>query len=88
MYPRKSVLITGCSKGGIGDALAREFHRQGHRVLASARNLSKVQHLVAMGIETILLDVTDEASISEAVQKVTALPGGELDFLVNNSGMG
>lgn len=40
-----------------------------------------------MGIETILLDVTDERSISEAVKKVTELTRGELNFLINNSGM-
>ena len=88
MAERKTVLITGCSKGGIGDALAREFHRKGHRVFASARNLSKVQHLDDLGIETLLLDVTDEASIKEAVKKVTEYTNGSLDFLINNSGGG
>ncbi|MBN8249326.1 MAG: SDR family NAD(P)-dependent oxidoreductase, partial [Verrucomicrobia bacterium] len=33
---KKIVLITGCSSG-IGAALALEFHRRGHTVLATAR---------------------------------------------------
>lgn len=84
----KSVLITGCSEGGIGDALAREFHAQGLRVFATARNLSKVKHLKDMGLEILRLDVTDDDSIAQAVQSVKALTGGTLDILVNNSGGG
>jgi len=85
----KTVLITGTSKGGIGDALAREFHARGLRVLATARNLAKVAHLRALGIETLALDVEDAASVREAVAAVADLTNGRgLDILVNNAGMG
>lgn len=85
---QKTVLITGCSEGGIGDALAKTFHAKGLRVFATARNLAKVQHLKAMGMEILPLDVIDEASIKAIVESVKTLTGGTLDFLVNNSGMG
>jgi 1-acylglycerone phosphate reductase len=84
----KSVLITGCSKGGIGDALAQEFHSKGLHVFATARDLSKVKHLKALGLTTLKLDVTSAESIKNAVAEVEAVTGGKLDFLVNNAGMG
>ncbi|KAF7924498.1 hypothetical protein BELL_0041g00370 [Botrytis elliptica] len=84
----KTVLITGCSEGGIGDALAKSFHRQGLRVFATARNLAKIEHLKKLGLETLSLDVTDSTSIKEAVDAVALKTGGKLDFLVNNSGAG
>ncbi|CAI7642842.1 unnamed protein product [Penicillium pancosmium] len=85
---QKTVLITGCSEGGIGDALAKTFHKKGLRVFASARNIAKVQHLKDMGLDILQLDVTDEESIKQAVSTVKAATGGYLDFLVNNSGAG
>ncbi|KAF7589382.1 hypothetical protein BBP40_004325 [Aspergillus hancockii] len=85
---QKTVLITGCSEGGIGDALAKSFHKRGFRVFASARNLAKVQHLKDMVLDILQLDVTDEDSIRQAVLTVKAATGGHLDFLVNNSGIG
>jgi 1-acylglycerone phosphate reductase len=85
---QKTVLITGCSEGGIGDALAKNFHKKGHRVFATARNLTKVQHLKELGLDIIPLDVTDEDSIKQAVEAVKKLTGGKLDILVNNSGAG
>jgi 1-acylglycerone phosphate reductase len=85
---KKSVLITGCSKGGIGDALATTFHKKGLRVFATARSLSKVQHLKELGLDILPLDVTDEDSIKKAVESVKAATGGTLDILVNNSGGG
>jgi 1-acylglycerone phosphate reductase len=84
----QSVLITGASEGGIGDALAQEFHRQGLRVFATARDLSKVQHLLQKGLDVIKLDVTSATSISEAVATVEKETGGKLDYLVNNAGAG
>ena len=86
--PSKSVLITGCSEGGIGDALAKEFHANGLRVFATARNLKSIQHLKDMGMTILPLDVVNPSSIAEAVKSVEAATGGTLDFLVNNSGIG
>ena len=88
MAAKKTVLVTGSSLGGIGDALAKEFHRQGLRVFATARNLAKVQHLKEAGLEVVQLDVVDDVSIKQAVEYVKAATGGSLDILVNNSGQG
>ncbi|WP_313817958.1 SDR family NAD(P)-dependent oxidoreductase [Citricoccus sp.] len=85
---QKTVLITGCSEGGIGDALAKTFHKKGFRVFASARNTAKIQHLKDMDLDILQLDVTNEESIQKAVSTVKAATGGYLDILVNNSGAG
>lgn len=84
----RTVLITGCSEGGIGDALAQEFYRRGLSVFASARNLAKIRHLESLGINTVELDVSDRQSIQHAVNAVTEITGGALDILVNNAGAG
>ena len=88
MEKQKSVLITGCSEGGIGDALAQEFHKKGCKVFATARNLNTVQHLKVLGCEVCELDVTDVESIKRAVEFVEKKTGGELGVLVNNAGTG
>ena len=82
----KTVLITGCSKGSLGDALARAFHASGHHVIATARNQAKMVHLQEAGIETLTLDVCDQASINAGVDHVTKRTGGRLDILINNAG--
>lgn len=82
-----TVLITGCSAGGIGSALAEEFHARGHHVFATARSLSKMSHLESLPNITLLeLDVTSEDSINAAVKFVAAKTDSKLDYLVNNSG--
>lgn len=85
---QKTVLITGCSKGGIGDALARSFHGKGFKVFASARNLSKISHLKALGISVLALDIVDHSSVSNAVEVIKTATGGTLDILVNNADAG
>ncbi|KAF2497890.1 oxidoreductase [Lophium mytilinum] len=83
---QKTVLITGCSAGGIGHALAREFASKGLRVFATARNASTISELETHGIETLSLVVDDEASVKACKKEVEALTGGKLDILVNNAG--
>ncbi|TFB01887.1 NADPH-dependent 1-acyldihydroxyacetone phosphate reductase [Trichoderma ghanense] len=88
MAARRTVLISGCSDGSLGSHLALAFHRNGWRVFASARNLSKMAQARASGLELVQLDTTDDESIAACVARVSELTGGSLDALVNNAGAG
>jgi 1-acylglycerone phosphate reductase len=88
MSDKKTILITGCSDGGLGAALALQFHKSGWRVFATARNLGKLSETDAAGIESIQLDVNSQESITECAAKVEQLTGGSLDALLNNAGAG
>ncbi|MBK9325325.1 MAG: SDR family oxidoreductase [Thiobacillaceae bacterium] len=83
----KSVLITGCSSG-IGVAAARALHARGWRVFATARKPADVERLNAEGLESLVLDLDDSASIRAAVTEILARTGGRLDALFNNGGFG
>ncbi|GKZ38079.1 hypothetical protein AbraIFM66950_010026 [Aspergillus brasiliensis] len=84
---RKSVLITGCSPGGIGNSLAREFHRNGLRVFATARDAKTIEDLASIGVETLSLTVDDEKSVRQCFEDVKGKLGEKgLDYLVNNAG--
>jgi NAD(P)-dependent dehydrogenase (short-subunit alcohol dehydrogenase family) len=78
------ILITGCSSG-IGAAMAREFHKRGHTVYATARRLDSLSPLAQAGLRTLALDVNDDASIAAAFA-VVHREQGRLDVLVNNAG--
>lgn len=85
---KKTVLVTGCSDGGTGSALAIAFHNAGWRVFATARNLKKMSSVSDLGIETLTLDVQSKESLSSCVAAVAKLTDGTLDALVNNAGVG
>ncbi|OTA81922.1 hypothetical protein M434DRAFT_401199 [Hypoxylon sp. CO27-5] len=78
---KRSVLISGCSDGGMGAALAVAFHKAGFHVYATARNPAKMTQLASLGIETLQLDVQDASSRAAVVSKLPSL-----DVLVNNAG--
>lgn len=88
--PTRSVLITGCSDGGIGAALARSFASHPNlQVYATARSISKMSDLSTVPHVTLLaLDVTAPESIETAVATLQKTTGGTLDILVNNAGCG
>ncbi|KAJ3547402.1 hypothetical protein NM208_g1535 [Fusarium decemcellulare] len=81
-----SILITGCSKGGAGNALALEFASKGYRVFATARSQKTLSNLKDKGIETLVLDVTSSESIGALKDEITSRTGGHLDVLFNNAG--
>jgi len=78
----KTALVTGASSG-IGEATAVALNKAGYTVWAAARRLDRMKHLEELGIQTVALDVTDEASVKKALHKI-----GQVDVLVNNAGYG
>jgi 1-acylglycerone phosphate reductase len=87
MMRSKSVLITGCSAGGIGNAFALTFQKRGFVVFATAPSIKNMQNLAALPKMHLLeLDVTNPLNVVKAVQYVKETTDGTLDYLVNNAG--
>ncbi|KAH6670308.1 hypothetical protein F5X68DRAFT_265052 [Plectosphaerella plurivora] len=82
------LLITGCSEGDIGVALASAFLTKGYHVFATAREAAKIPINLSSspGATLLILDVFSAQSIASAVASVDAQTNGTLDVLVNNSG--
>lgn len=88
----KTVLISGANRG-IGQQLARTLATGGWDVLVGARDLAKGNSAAARlrkdtggRLKAVELDVTSEASIATAVQKLR--DGAiKIDALVNNAGV-
>ena len=74
-----SVLITGANRG-IGRAIATEFARRGHRVVATARDPRTLTDLDVS--QRLALDVTDDASVATAVAAA-----GDIDIVIANAGV-
>lgn len=82
---KRTVLITGCSEGSLGNALAQILHKRGCRVFATARNASKIAHFADLGIESLTLDVVSQESIADCKRQIELLTeDGSLDILINN----
>ncbi|MER8881997.1 L-iditol 2-dehydrogenase [Mesorhizobium sp. M0816] len=84
----KSALITGSARG-IGRAFAEAYMREGATVAIGDINLEaaeKTASEIGRNAYAVKLDVTDLASIDEAVKAVEARAGG-LDILINNAAL-
>lgn len=86
MAPSRAVLITGCSSG-VGHAAAVRMLRAGHPVYATARRPETLTELAGLGATTLRLDLTDEASMAAAVERVEH-DHGAVGILVNNAAYG
>lgn len=83
----KTILITGCSSG-IGYDAALSLSRRGHQVIASCRKREDVDKLINLGLEAVLLDVADPASLSRGFADFLEKTQGRIDILINNAGYG
>ncbi|ORY71932.1 uncharacterized protein BCR38DRAFT_454323 [Pseudomassariella vexata] len=77
---QKFALVTGCGKGGIGEALVKDYTRQGVRVIAIVLPKEPSEHLDEAGITWFTLDVTNEEYVIHLKRKISALTDGSLDF--------
>lgn len=78
------IFVTGASSG-IGKATARSLLQQGHTVYVAARRVEAMQDLQALGAIPLRMDITKEADVVAAVERITQAHGG-VDVLVNNAG--
>ncbi|KAH7077762.1 hypothetical protein BKA63DRAFT_271518 [Paraphoma chrysanthemicola] len=85
---QKTCLVTGCSSGGVGAAIAEAFAHHGYHVFATARTPSKIPQTLhtSPNVTVLTLDVTSTVSIVAAVKSVQEKSGGMLDVLINNAG--
>ena len=87
-----NVLITGASSG-IGKATALYLAERGYNVIATSRDVSRLEELHAEAEERgasivgIELDINSDAAVSRIVPELIA-QHGTIDVLVNNAGFG
>jgi NAD(P)-dependent dehydrogenase (short-subunit alcohol dehydrogenase family) len=80
-----TTLITGANKG-LGHETARRLIAAGHTVYVGSRDAERGRRAAErLGARTVLIDVTDDASVAAAAAAIEA--DGGLDVLVNNAGI-
>jgi NAD(P)-dependent dehydrogenase (short-subunit alcohol dehydrogenase family) len=86
---KKVWLITGCSTG-FGRELAKAVLAKGYNAAVASRNIDDVKDIVENYPQTAIavkLDVTVKEQVESAVAE-TVKKFGQVDFLVNNAGIG
>ena len=90
----KVVIVTGASSG-IGEATARQFGREGARIVLAARRVDRLEavakEIADMGTGAEVLVVAADLSKLEDIQSLvnqTLQKFGRIDVLVNNAGFG
>src|SRR5438876_2061889 len=78
----KVTLVTGVSSG-IGRKIAQLLAERGARVFGTVRDPKSATPI--HGVENVQMDVTDDASVSAAVQSIEQ-KAGPVQILVNNAG--
>ena len=92
MKAQNVALVTG-SSSGIGFETALLLARNGFNTYASVRNLGKSKNITEIAskeklpLQVVHLDVNDDRSVKEAIDKVVA-ENQRIDVLVNNAGYG
>ena len=87
----KTIWVTGASRG-VGEGIARVFHREGANLIISALEedeLNRVKDSLTDGpgsVTALAFDITDMARLADAASTVLA-NFERLDVLINNAGI-
>ena len=93
MKPQSVALVTG-SSSGIEYETALLLARNGFKTYASMRNLGKSKDITQVAnreklpLQVVQLDVNDDVSVKQAVEKIVVAEDQRIDVLVNNAGYG
>src|ERR1700722_12792384 len=86
MHDKRVALVTGANQG-VGLQVAKQLVAHGITVLVGSRDLSRgkaAAHEIGPGATALQLDVTDQASIAAAAERIRN-EFGRIDLLVNNA---
>jgi NAD(P)-dependent dehydrogenase (short-subunit alcohol dehydrogenase family) len=93
MKSQSVALVTG-SSSGIGFETALLLARNGFNTYASMRNLEKSKNITEIAnreklpLQVVQLDVKDDKSVKEAIDKIVIAENQRIDILINNAGYG
>src|SRR5919202_5957532 len=93
MKAQKVALVTS-SSSRIGLETVFLLARNGYKTYASMRNLEKSKNITQLAnreklpVEVIQLDVDEDSSVKQAIDKIVAKDDQKIDVLVNNAGYG
>jgi NAD(P)-dependent dehydrogenase (short-subunit alcohol dehydrogenase family) len=91
--PKDNVAVVTGSSTGIGYETSLILARSGFLTYATMRNLNKGENMKSvmakenLPIQIKQLDVTDDESVTNAIQTISS-EAGQIDVLVNNAGYG
>ena len=80
----RTIVVTGGGRG-LGLGLVARFLERGNRVVGTVRDPASAPELAALTPHVVTLDVTSDASIEAAADRLAPL--GHVDVLVNNAGI-
>src|ERR687886_2648200 len=92
--PNHKVAIVTGSSSGIGYETSLALARDGFLTYATMRNVNKGENIKSVATKENLpvhiqqLGVTDDISVTNAIQTISSETGGRIDVLVNNAGYG
>ncbi|MFW5990342.1 MAG: SDR family NAD(P)-dependent oxidoreductase [Campylobacterales bacterium] len=85
---KRTILITGATKGGIGYEVAKSLQQRGHSVVVTAKRDEVVDELRLEGFICFKLDYRDEDSIKAAYKDAKSALKGKVDVVFNNGAYG
>lgn len=94
LEPHAVTLVTG-GGSGIGQALALEFAKSGHRLILTGRNKAALEQTVAAcrtagaaQVDVVIADLMTAEGTTHVIEEVQRLHPNELKYLVLNAGAG